>query len=165
MRKIIIIGNSGSGKSTLARHIADQDSLAHLDLDTVAWLAEYPKSRAALQESLEKINEFCRHNRQWVIEGCYGDILTVIAEWANEMIFLNLSIESCIENARSRPWEPHKYSSQLEQNKNLPMLEDWISKYKSRQDEFSYSAHEKLFVNFEGEKRLITDNVKLSSGS
>ena len=45
MDRIVIFGNSGSGKSTLAKDIAHNQNLAHLDLDTLAWLAEVPPRR------------------------------------------------------------------------------------------------------------------------
>ena len=37
-RKLVIFGNSASGKSSLAKKLAEQAQLAHLDLDTLAWL-------------------------------------------------------------------------------------------------------------------------------
>jgi hypothetical protein len=37
---------------------------------------------------------------------------------------MNLPVAACIENARKRPWEPHKYASKAEQDKNLDRLID-----------------------------------------
>ncbi|MDH5592723.1 MAG: shikimate kinase, partial [Gammaproteobacteria bacterium] len=42
MRKVVILGNLGSGQSTLASSIAERENLAHLDLDTLAWLPTNP---------------------------------------------------------------------------------------------------------------------------
>ena len=58
MRKVLIFGNSGSGKSTLAKELAEKEELAHLDLDTLAWLPVLPPKRAPLVESESKIIEF-----------------------------------------------------------------------------------------------------------
>jgi len=71
---------------------------------------------------------------------------------ANEVIFLNPGIETCISNCRKRPWEPHKYRSIEEQNSNLDMLVDWIKQYPTRNDEFSLESHQKLFDEFTGKK-------------
>ena len=154
MRKILIFGNSGSGKSTLAKQLSTDEGLAHLDLDTIAWLPSIPPERESLSVSKGKIVQFVQENDKWVIEGCYSDLLKLASPFANEMIFLNLSVEKCIEHCRYRPWEPHKYKSKQEQDKNLEMLIDWIRKYPVRTDEFSLLAHQKLFDEFKGKKTI-----------
>ena len=107
MRKVLEFGNSGSGKSTLARQLKDSAGLAHLHLDELAWLNSSPPQRAPLNESLHSIQQFIRENEGWVIEGCYTDLLELAGPAVNAIIFLNLPIELCSENARNRPWEPH----------------------------------------------------------
>lgn len=158
MRKILIFGNSGSGKSTLARRLKDTENLAHLDLDELAWQKTTPPQRAPLTESQSAIDQFTQENESWVIEGCYADLLELLLADANEMIFLNLPVEECIENARQRPWEPHKYESKEAQDANLDMLLDWIRDYDNRRDVFSRSAHECLYESFGGKKQMVTTN-------
>lgn len=158
MNRIVIFGNSGSGKSTLARHIAQSQSLAHLDLDTLAWLAEVPPQRRDIAESCSLISAFITENSDWVIEGCYGELLRFAALSASELVFLNLPVQQCLENARKRHWEPHKYESKAAQDKNLPMLLDWIEDYAHRDDEFSLAAHTKLFQEFDGKKSMHEQN-------
>jgi hypothetical protein len=63
-----------------------------------------------------------------------------------------------VENAKNRPWEPHKYESKKAQDENLDMLIDWISQYTSRNDTFSKVAHEKLFEEFQGKKTMYVSN-------
>ena len=154
MRKILIFGNSGSGKSTLAKQLSTDEGLAHLDLDTIAWLPSIPPERESLSVSNEKIEQFVQENKKWVIEGCYSDLLNLASPFANEMIFLNLSVEKCIEHCRQRPWEPHKYKTKQDQDKNLEMLIDWIRQYPVRTDEFSLLAHQKLFDEFKRKKTI-----------
>lgn len=162
MRKVVIFGNSGSGKSTLAKQLVTEDKLAHLDLDTIAWLPTQPPARMPMADSEIAINKFMAANNSWVIEGCYSDLLERVLPQATEMIFMNLSIEDCIANAKNRPWEPHKYSSKAEQDANLAMLIDWIAQYDVRDDTFSKTAHQALFDNFQGEKTMVTTNQNLS---
>lgn len=157
-KKVIIFGNSASGKSSLAKHLALKHQLAHLDLDTVAWLDELPPKRCSLSESLAKIKQFIAAHEQWLIEGCYSDIIEQLLGECIEMIFLDLPVEQCVANAKSRPWEPHKYKTKAEQDDNLSMLIDWIEQYDSRADVFSKSAHERLYQNFNGKKQRITQN-------
>lgn len=158
MKKILIFGNSGSGKSTLAKRLCDAQKLSHLDLDLLAWQPTTPPTRRPLDESKAGIIEFINTNKAWVIEGCYADLLELAMPFANEIIYLNLPIEACINNAKSRPWEPHKYQSKAAQDANLTMLIDWIEQYSSRQDTFSERAHHKLFEQYSGKKKIVTQN-------
>lgn len=158
LSKIVIFGNSGSGKSTLAKQLCAANSLTHFDLDTIAWQASSPPVRKALTESKQDIDTFLSTTENWVIEGCYSDLLELIIPAASEIIFLNLSIEDCISNAKNRPWEPHKYASKADQDANLNMLLGWIAQYTERDDSFSQGSHEALFNCYQGKKTMYTHN-------
>ncbi len=158
MRRVVIFGNSGSGKSTLARDCCDKYGLSHLDLDVLAWRDTDPPSRLPLGESAAKVQEFLDNNEQWVVEGCYSDLLGLVVTQASEVIFLNPGEETCVSNCKLRPWEQHKYASPEEQNRNLNMLLDWLRQYSVRDDDFSLSAHQKLFDDFSGKKTEFKSN-------
>lgn len=163
MSTFVIFGNSGAGKSTLARQLAALHTLAHLDLDTIAWLpcnlseGESPK-RMPLADSRRHIERFIEQHPKWVIEGCYADLIELVLPYTSKLVFLNLPIKACIENAKARPWEPHKYPSKAEQDANLPMLIKWIENYDYRTDTFSQRAHQQLFDQFSGSKAMHTTN-------
>ncbi|MAZ86247.1 MAG: shikimate kinase [Cellvibrionaceae bacterium] len=159
MKRVIIFGNSGAGKSTLAKSLANIDQLAHFDLDSIAWLPTSPPQRKPVEQSKADIDAFMAENDQWVIEGCYSDLLELLFTKASEIIFLDLPIDQCITNARARPWEPHKYESKQAQDENLDMLLAWISDYEGRSDTFSRSSHQDLFRRFAGKKTRYTHNV------
>jgi adenylate kinase family enzyme len=158
LSKIVIFGNSGSGKSTLAKDLALKNKLAHLDLDTIAWNPVQPPERMPISESYILISEFLSANEEWLVEGCYSDLLELVTTKADEVIFLNLPISTCITNAKNRHWEPHKYQSKEAQDANLNMLIDWISNYTSRNDTFSKAAHEKLYAECQGKKTMYVSN-------
>ena len=155
---VIIFGNSGSGKSTLAQRLSKQHHLAHLDLDTLAWEATSPPTRRSLDVALNDIKTFIKQHPKWVIEGCYADLLTLIAPLAEQAVFMDLSVDQCQANARKRPWEAHKYSSQAAQDRNLSMLLRWIADYELRNDACSREAHEVLFAACPGEGIRIQHN-------
>jgi adenylate kinase family enzyme len=159
LKRIVIFGNSGSGKSTLARKLKDAENLAHLDLDTVAWLPVSPPTRTPANESKAVIDDFMETNKCWVIEGCYSDLLDLAIPEATEIIYMNLPVEACIANAKKRPWEPHKYESRDAQDANLEMLIDWIAQYAERQDSFSKTAHKTLFDQYGGKKTMHRQNL------
>ena len=158
MRRVLIFGNSGSGKSTIASRLADESGLAHLDLDSLAWLPTKPPQRMPLTESLRLMSEFTSKNESWVVEGCYTDLLEALSDQASEALFLDLSVEQCMENAKARPWEPHKYKSREEQDANLEMLLRWIAQYESPDDIFSLAAHTRFFEDFPGTKTRVVSN-------
>lgn len=158
MKRVIIFGNSGSGKSTKAKHLCSEYNLSHLDLDTLAWLRTDPPQRKPINDSKKEILSFLKDNDSWVIEGCYSDLLEIVLEKSSEIIYMKLSVEDCIENAKKRPWEPHKYISKDAQDENLEMLIEWIKQYPVRDDTFSKVEHEKIYHNYKGKKLVIEKN-------
>ncbi|WOJ92809.1 shikimate kinase [Congregibacter variabilis] len=156
MAKVVIFGNSGSGKSTLALRMSTDAGLSHLDLDTLAWQATKPPQRKPLQESELEIIAFAQSHEDWVIEGCYADLIALAMPFASQLMFLDLSVEDCIAHAYARPFEPHKYASKKAQDANLNMLVDWIKDYPERDDVCSRAAHSALYEVFAGKKARIT---------
>lgn len=163
MARILVFGNSGSGKSTLAKALAVNEQAVHLDLDTVAWEAERPGVRADFAASAQTLRDFVAQHERWVIEGCYADLLAVVAPSCTEMIFLNPGIEACVANCQARPWEPHKYPSPAAQDANLQMLVAWVREYATREDEFSLPAHRQLFDQHAGPKVEYQSNAEAAA--
>ena len=153
------MGNSGSGKSTLASRLARESGLAHLDLDTLAWLPEMPPRRAPFAESVAQIEAFTAAHDAWVVEGCYADLLAAAIRQCTRLVFLNPGVEVCVANCRARPWEPHKYSSKQAQDENLELLVGWVRDYAARDDEFSLRAHRALYDAFAGDKAELTEQA------
>lgn len=163
MKKIVIFGNSGSGKSTLAIALAKRHKTAHLDLDTIAWQADQPPVRADFADSQAALLSFIKNNENWIIEGCYSDLLREAANYCTELIFLNPGVEACAANCQARPWEPHKYPTPEAQDENLKMLIEWVREYETRDDEFSLQAHRRLFDSFAGTKIEYRSNAEAQS--
>jgi hypothetical protein len=150
VQRILIFGNSGSGKTTMARRLAEEFGLAHLDLDSLAWDA--PGVRRSPEASARLISDFVRTHAEWVIEGCYGDLLEEVVPVAMELRFLNPGVETCVSNCRARPWEPEKYSSKEAQDEMLGFLLGWVREYETRSDEYSLARHRQIFESFDGAK-------------
>jgi adenylate kinase family enzyme len=162
-RRVVVMGNSGAGKSTLAARLARDEGLAHLDLDTLAWLPDPPPRRAPMATSVARMDAFFAESPAWVVEGCYADLLAEAARRATLLVFLDPGVEACIANCRARPWEPHKYASKEEQDRNLDFLIQWVRGYDTRADELSRRAHEELFASFDGEKHRLTSPMAMTS--
>ena len=71
--KLILMGNAGAGKSTMARRVIAGRPTATLSLDEIAWNPGV--QRKPLRESLELLKAFIGAHEEWVIEGCYGDLI------------------------------------------------------------------------------------------
>src|SRR5689334_17888393 len=141
--RIAIIGNSGSGKSTLARSLGKGEVPA-LDLDTIVW---EPNQIAAAREHegvLADLHAFCSLHTTWIVEGCYAFCAQAALAYDPELIWLDPSLDACLQNCRNRPWEPHKYATKAEQDSKLPFLLDWVAGYYKREDDMSQHAHRAL---------------------
>lgn len=154
MPRILIFGNSGAGKSTMARRLSDELGLPRLDLDLLAW--DEPGRRRPLEASAADIRAFTDRHPDWVIEGCYGDLVELVVPLCTEMRFLNPGVEACVANCRARPWEPEKYPTPEEQDEMLEFLVRWVREYETRDDEYSLARHRRIFDAFQGPKREIT---------
>ncbi len=154
--KVAIIGNSGSGKSTLAQTIAHERRWPVLDLDTVAWEPQklaVPRAEADAQADVEA---FCAAHGDWIVEGCYAELIAISLRHSPLLVFLDTGMEQCLENCRRRPWEAHKFQSEAEQDERLAFLLSWVREYYIRDGSLSLRAHEALFEGYLGPKRRLT---------
>ncbi|MGX4643209.1 hypothetical protein [Massilia sp. SYSU DXS3249] len=154
--RLLIIGNSGSGKSWRARALAAQHGLVHLDLDTIVWEpGQIAVPRAPEQVQADLLAFVDRHER-WVAEGCYADLVEAALPHCSELVFMNPGLETCLQNNRRRPWEPHKYASMEAQQSKLAFLLEWVEGYYTRDNAMSYVRHRRLFDGFTGARREVT---------
>lgn len=159
--RILVFGNSGSGKSTYAKSLVESHHLAHLDLDSIVWepgQIAVERSREDVQHSLDS---FVRDHKEWVIEGCYGNVIEKVLPYCTRLVFINPGVEVCQENNRRRPWEPHKYASAEEQDAMLNSLQVWVAGYYTRNDAWSLAYHQRLFDAFDGEKEELLHRPRL----
>lgn len=160
--KVILLGNAGSGKSTLARKLIKQEPAARLSLDEVAFVSGSTERRP-LRASIADVQAFIGENRNWIIEGCYSDIIEPVLSQCEVLYFLNPGVETCVSHCRSRPWEPEKFESREAQDENLQNLIEWVRSYETRSDEYGLNRHRTLFKSFSGKKREFNDPKEYES--
>jgi len=95
--RLILLGNAGAGKSTMARRLIGSADIPRLSLDEIAW--DRGTRRKPLAESLTLLYQFLGAKDQWVIEGCYSDLIEAALAHCTELRFLNPGIETCIATA------------------------------------------------------------------
>jgi len=161
--KTLLLGNAGSGKSTLAARLVAREPAALLALDAVAFV-DGSAERRPVADSVADALAFVRAHPSWIVEGCYADLLAPLLPHCDELIFLDPGVEACVAHCRARPWEPDKYASPEEQDRNLALLLDWVRSYETRTDEYGRAAHRALFDGFDGTKRVFTDPAEYAEG-
>ena len=150
--KVLVFGNSGSGKSTYARALATRKGLAHLALDTIVWEPGKIAVQRSTQSVAASLQGFIDSHTDWVIEGCYGELVRAASAHCTLLVFLNPGMDACLANNLKRPWEPHKYTSLELQNTMLGQLQEWVADYYQRKDAWSYRVHREIFDAFAGLK-------------
>ncbi|MCH8497562.1 MAG: shikimate kinase [Marinobacter sp.] len=153
--KVILLGNAGAGKSSLARQLIGKQTAGRLSLDEVAF--QGGAERRPLDDSVAAARQFIARHSDWIIEGCYADIIEPLLTDCDMLIFLNPGVAICVEHCRRRPWEPEKFNSPEEQDANLANLIAWVTTYSSRDDEYGLQRHRALFNRFNGRKLELTD--------
>jgi len=95
--RISIIGQPGSGKSTLARKISKKLNIPHLHIDKF-WFETggNPKNEEEKEQVRayikEKVKDFLQKENSWVSDGWYWRVQPTIAESADQIIFLDVSL-------------------------------------------------------------------------
>lgn len=161
--RIAILGNSGSGKSTLAASLSAGRRVNTLDLDTIVWEPARIAVPRDIDLALSDLHDFCQAQEDWIVEGCYGNLIEASLIYEPELVFLNPGLDQCQSNCRARPWEKHKYATRAEQESKLDFLLQWVADYYSRDGDMSLTGHEELFERYCGPKRVVTELPPLAS--
>ncbi|GAB3252934.1 P-loop NTPase family protein [Chitinimonas naiadis] len=161
--RIALLGNAGSGKSTLAGQLADRYRIPVLDLDTLVWepgQIAVPRDAGLVRGDVLR---YCQGHADWIIEGCYADLVAIVLVHQPELLLLDPGEAACLQHCRARPWEPHKYASRAEQDAKLDFLLAWVRDYYVRDGDMSLAGHLALYRAYSGPKRHITmaDNQNL----
>ena len=146
----------------MARRIIGARQIPRLSLDEIAW--NRGAQRKPLRQSRELLQDFLDANDQWVIEGCYSDLVEAALPQCTELRFLNPGVEACVSHCHRRTWEPEKFSSAHEQHAMLEQLVLWVRQYEIRGDEYGLKRHRKIFEQFKGPKREFTSVISYDEG-
>lgn len=153
--RIVLFGNAGSGKTTMARVLARDGAVPILSLDAIAWEPDSAAGpvRRPLAESVAELDAFLAAHDEWIVEGCYADLIEPALAHATELRFLDPGVETCVARCRSRPHEPDKFATPEEQAAVTETLIAWVREYETRDDEYGRARHRRLFETFPRKKR------------
>lgn len=137
------------------RALAREHSWPQLDLDTIAWEPQkiaVPRDSGDAEADVER---FCFGQLDWIVEGCYSELIAVSLRYSPLLIFLDPGLDRCLANCRERPWEPHKFRSKAEQDQKLAFVLNWVREYYTRDGPMSLHAHEALYQSYPGPKHRL----------
>jgi adenylate kinase family enzyme len=156
LQRTLIVGNSGSGKSWLAERIANRLGARCVDLDSIHWHASGYNVARDRNEAVQMLRNVAKADR-WVIEGIYGSLVREIRDDSTALIWLCLDEAECVENIRRRGIRRGGDAV------SFAALLDWTSTYRSRQGSSSYIGHQKLFEEYESNKRILRSRASVTA--
>jgi adenylate kinase family enzyme len=151
MERIVIIGNSGSGKSYLAQRLGDHFGYPIVHLDELFWEPGSFNSKRPKELVYAEIATLVQ-GKNWVVEGVFGELAQQFFANADQLIWLDLDPEVCLNSLRQRGSESSEQLDQQAAEESFQKLLTWASAYWLRDDLRSYRGHARLFAEFDGQK-------------
>ena len=129
MKKIIIIGCPGSGKSTVSRALHNKTGIPLYHLDMMYWNAD--KTTVEKSVFLERLSVVLEKD-EWIIDGNYGSTMELRMAACDTVIFLDYSLDVCLDGIRERRGKPRSDMPWIETEEDSEFIE-FIKNYNEQQ--------------------------------
>ena len=129
MKKIIVIGCPGSGKSTVSRALHNKTSIPLYHLDMMYWNAD--KTTVEKSVFLERLSAVLEKD-EWIIDGNYGSTMELRMAACDTVIFLDYSLEVCLDGIKERRGKPRSDMPWIETEEDSEFIE-FIKNYNEEQ--------------------------------
>ncbi len=107
--RISIIGQPGSGKSTLANKISNKFNIPHFQIDRFYLESGGGKLKIGSSDDRERVRAYVKekvlefvNQDSWVSDGTYIKSQSIIAEYTDQVIFLNIPLYRRLFNLLKR---------------------------------------------------------------
>jgi len=100
MNKILVIGCPGSGKSIFSKRLSSILKYPILHLDRIFHIDNY--NQISKEKLRKRIVDFCKENRNFIIDGNYTGTLDYRLKYADTVILFDIDNEICVSNAIKR---------------------------------------------------------------
>lgn len=151
MERIVIIGNSGSGKTYLAQRLGDHFGYPIVHLDKLFWEPGGFNNKRPKELVYAEIATLVQ-GKNWIVEGVFGELAQEFLVNADQLIWLDLDPESCLNSLRQRGAESSTQLDMQSAAENFQKLLTWAAAYWQRDDLRSYRGHAHLLEEFKGKK-------------
>ena len=129
MKKVIVIGCPGSGKSTVSRVLHNKTGIPLYHLDTMYWNAD--KTTVEKSVFLERLSAVLEKD-EWIIDGNYGSTMELRMVACDTVIFLDYSLDVCLDGIRVRRGKPRSDMPWIETEEDSEFIE-FIGNYDEQQ--------------------------------
>jgi len=157
--RISIIGQAGSGKSTLAREISKKFNIPYLQIDRFWFESKGDKLKKGNVKGKEKVRAYMKEKvtdfikqDSWVSDGWYPRVQIIIAESADQILFLDIPLYRRLLNHLRRIFktERHQEITKLDDFKFIYQIirRTFIKGPKLRQFVSEHSDKVKIFRNY-----------------
>ena len=130
MKKIIVIGCPGSGKSYLSKEISNILNIPCFHIDNLYWTKD--KQHITREELIDKYQEVFSQD-EYVLDGNYISTISERLKNANTVIFLDFSLEDCINGIRKRNNKVRDDIPWIQTETDGDELIDWIRTFEERE--------------------------------
>ena len=129
MKKVIVIGCPGSGKSTVSRTLHNKTGIPLYHLDMMYWNDD----RTTVEKSvfLERLSVVLEKD-EWIIDGNYGATMELRMAACDTVIFLDYSLDVCLDGIRERRGKPRSDMPWIETEEDSEFIE-FIKNYNEQQ--------------------------------
>ena len=129
MKKVIVIGCPGSGKSTVSRSLHKKTGIPLYHLDMMYWNDD----RTTVEKSvfLERLSVVLEKD-EWIIDGNYGATMELRLAACDTVIFLDYSLDVCLDGIRERRGKPRSDMPWIETEEDSEFIE-FIKNYNEQQ--------------------------------
>ena len=125
MNRVLVIGCPGSGKSTLAKALHEKTGLPLFHLDMMYWNAD--KTNVDESMFLARVS-YALAQESWIIDGNYAASLELRMQSCDTVIFLDYSVETCLEGIAARKGKVRTDIPWVETEDDLEFL-DFVRSY------------------------------------
>lgn len=160
MKRIVIIGNSGSGKTYLGQRLSDRLHLEVIHLDKLFWEPGGFNVKRPKEIVYAEIATLAQ-GENWIVEGVFGELAQAFFANAEQLIWLDIDQETCLNSLLQRGSEGFNQLDQQSAEENFQKLLTWASAYWQRQDLRSRCGHALLFEQFNGKKICVKTGTEV----
>lgn len=149
MRKIVVIGCPGSGKSTFSRELHKLTQIPLFHLDMMYWNDD--KTIVDKNVFLERLSNALESDA-WIIDGNYISTMECRIDACDTVIFLDYSVDVCLNGIRSRIGKPRSdmpWTEIEEDAKLVEFVKNYNSQTKPKVLELLNKYHNKNIIIFE----------------
>ncbi len=153
--RISIIGHAGIGKSTLANQISEKLHIPYLQLDRLWFEAGGHKLHSGESAEREQVREYIRQKVRdfilqdaWVSDGWYRRSQSLIAERADQIVFLDISLARRLMNHFRRIFKNVRHPE-------LSKWDDFKFTYQIIRRTFAHGPQMREFVRGHAEKVIV----------